>query len=61
MTQYGCAVTVATAFENSTDFFYDAVNEFTPTGLEQFGAMLLSDMNMDNDIGTGPGSLSAIS
>ena len=41
--QYGCAVSVATHLENFNDFATDAVNEFSPIGLEQFGAMMINE------------------
>ena len=41
--QYGCAVSVATYLENFNDFATDAVNEFSPIGLEQFGAMMINE------------------
>ena len=51
--QYGCAVTIATHLENINDFATDAVNEFSPIGLEQFGAMImeLDDEDMDMTMG----------
>ena len=44
--QYGCAVSVATHLENFNDFATDAVNEFSPIGLDQFGAMMMENGEM---------------
>ena len=51
--QYGCAVSVATHLENFNDFATDAVNEFSPIGLEQFGAMMM-DSNGEMTMGDSP-------
>ena len=51
--QYGCAVSVATHLENFNDFATDAVNEFSPIGLDQFGAMMM-DSNGDTTMGNSP-------
>ena len=49
---------MATHLENFNDFASDAVNEFSPEGLEQFGAMMVSD---DGDWEMEPMSMGATS
>ena len=51
-------MSVATHLEDFNDFATDAVNEFSPIGLEQFGAMMI---NEDGDWTIGDMPMGAIS